>query len=404
MVTTRHEAAVGEEAGAGGVTAWLMLGMLAASQFLGMSPWFAASAIGPQLAAEWGLGQQQVGWLTTAVQLGFVAGTLAAAVLNAADVIPARWYFAGSALAAALANGLLLVAVSFESALVLRFLTGALLAGVYPPAMKMAATWFRSGRGFAIGIIVGALTLGKATPYLIRALGGVDAAAVVLATSAGCLLSALLIAAAYRDGPYPFSRKAFRWSLTWTVLSDGRTRSVIAGYCGHMLELYAVWVWVPAFLLASAGGAQSQSAIDLAAFLAIGSGAAGCVLGGRIADRIGRARWTIFSMAGSGACCLGAALVFGGAWFWVVLFVSIWGFFVVADSAQFSALVTEVAPDHGVGTALTIQTSIGFALTGLTIQLVPFMAAAAGWRWAFPILAVGPFLGIAAMRRLTRAA
>lgn len=379
---------------------WYILGVLAAGQLLGMASWFAASAVSPELADLWALGPQQVGWLTTAVQLGFVAGTAAAALLNLADLVPARWYFAGSAVLAAAANAALLVAPGFGAALTFRFLTGAALGGVYPPAMKMTATWFRAGRGLAIGAIVGALTAGKATPYLIRAFGGAAVEPVVLATSAAALAAALLVALFYRDGPHRFERRPFRWSLVGTVVRHRETRLAIGGYCGHMLELYAVWAWIPVYLAARAGA--EGAAVDLASFGAIATGAAGCVLGGAVADRIGRAEWTIVSMVGSGLCCLGAGLAFGGPWWLVVAFTWTWGFLVVADSAQFSAIVTEVAPSHAVGTALTLQTSLGFALTGITLQATPWFAGLVGWRWAFILLAAGPLLGIVLVRPLAR--
>ncbi len=386
---------------------WRVLVLLAAAELLGMSLWFTASAVSPQLEALWGLEPQQVGWLTTAVQLGFVAGTAAAALLNLADVLPVRAYFAASAVLAATANGLLVVAPGYAAALGLRFLTGLFLAGVYPPAMKMAATWFRSARGLAIGVIVGALTAGKAAPYLVRAFEGAGLAPVVLSASAAALLAAALVGAGYRDGPHRFERRPFRWALVATVARHRRTRQAIGGYAGHMLELYAVWAWVPAFLAASAlelgPRAPSPAWVGVASFGAIAAGAAGCVLGGVWADRIGRARWTIVSMAGSGACCLAAGLAFGASWWVVVAFAWAWGFLVVADSAQFSALVTEVAPPHAVGTALTLQTSLGFALTTLTIQAVPAaVELLGGWRWAFAVLALGPALGIAAIRPLAR--
>jgi MFS family permease len=386
---------------------WAMLALLAIGQLFGMSLWFTASAVSPHFATSWALDAQQVGWLTTAVQLGFVAGTALAALLNLADVLPMRVYFAASALAAATANALLLVAPGFDVGLALRFLTGAALAGVYPPAMKMAATWFRSSRGLAIGVIVGALTAGKATPYLVRALEGVELAGVVLSASAAAAAAAVIIGAGYRAGPYAFDRRPFSWRLVGAVVRDRRTRLAIGGYAGHMLELYAVWAWVPVFLAASAAqlGADAPSPqwVDIASFSAIAAGAAGCVLGGVWADRIGRARWTIISMAGSGACCLAAGLAFGASWWLVVVFTSLWGFLVIADSAQFSALVTEVAPAHAVGTALTLQTSIGFALTSITIQAVPWtVGLLGGWRWAFAILAIGPALGIAAIAPLAR--
>jgi MFS family permease len=254
---------------------------------------------------------------------------------------------------------------------------------------------------------VGALTAGKATPYLIRAVEGFGLPGVISATSVAAAAAALLVGLGYRDGPYPFERRPFSWQLVGSVARHRETRDAVGGYCGHMLELYAVWTWIPVFLAASAAalGARGPSAgwVDVASFGAIATGAAGCVLGGVWADRIGRARWTIISMAGSGACCVAAGLTFGTSWWLVVAFAWIWGFLVVADSAQFSALVTEVAPPHAVGTALTLQTSIGFALTTITIQAVPWMVdLLGGWRWAFAALAIGPLLGILAIRPLVR--
>ena len=364
-----------------------------------MSVWFSASALAPQLERAWSLSATQAGWLTATVQLGFVAGTAVAAVLNLADLVPLRAYFAASALAAAACNLALLGAGGFEPALVSRFGTGFFLAGVYPPAMKMIATWFKDGRGFAIGTIVGALTVGKAMPYLVHGLEHAGAGPVVAGASAAAAAGGLLVLAAYRDGPHGFERRPFAWSLVATVLRHRETRLAIGGYLGHMWELYAMWTWIAVFLAGGAG--LGPRGADVAGFAAIAVGGAGCVVGGWLADRYGRERLTIWAMAASGACA--AVIGLGAAWPAVALAVAlVWGFSVVADSAQFSALVTELAPAHAVGTALTLQTSLGFLLTMGSIQLVPHLVAGVGWRWAFAALAAGPVCGIAAMRRLRR--
>ena len=385
-----------------------MLALVSAAVLLGMSAWFTASAASPVLQARWGLTQGQVGWLTTLVQLGFVAGTATAALLNLADIVPSRWYFAFSALLAAVANAALIIAPGYALALAFRFFTGFFLAGVYPPAMKMIATWFRSARGMAIGTVVGALTVGKATPYLLKLVGSAPLSVVVLGASAGGIVGGLMVAVAYRDGPYPFRRVPFSWSLVAKVIRDRPTRLATGGYLGHMWELYAMWTWVPAFLAASSaaraatlGSAPSAAVVDLVAFSAIAVGGLGCVWGGRAADQIGRDRLVNFAMAVSGSCCLAVGFLFGQSFWLLVPVLLVWGFFVVADSAQFSAMVTEVAPQEAVGTALTLQTSVGFLLTMVTIQGVPVLIESAGWPWAFPLLALGPALGIASIRRMT---
>jgi MFS family permease len=373
--------------------------LLSAAELLGMSVWFSASALVPQLSALWFLSAGEAGWLTTIVQLGFVAGTAVAAILNLADLVPSRPYFALSAFAAAACNLALLGAGGFVPALVLRFFTGFFLAGVYPPAMKMISTWYKDGRGFAIGTVVGALTVGKATPYLVHGLGSLTMASVVGTTSAAAALGGLLVLLWYKDGPHVFERRPFAWDLVGAVWRGRETRLAIFGYLGHMWELYAMWTWIAVFLAAGVG--ISQRGADIHGFAAIAAGGVGCVVGGKLADRVGRERLTIWSMWISGACAALIGLAAPAPKVVVVVAV-IWGFAVVADSAQFSALVTELAPPHAVGTALTLQTSLGFLLTMASIQLVPWLAAAVGWRWAFVVLAGGPALGILAMDRLRR--
>ncbi len=384
---------------------WRILALLSAAEFFGMSLWFTASAVAPELQALWGLNAQQTGWLTGVVQLGFVAGTAVAALLNLADVLPSRPYFAVSALLGAGANALLVVAPGYAAALGLRFLTGFFLAGVYPPAMKMVATWFRSARGLAIGTVVGALTLGKATPYLTRALEGAELSAVVLAASGGAVVAALLVGLGYREGPFPFARRPFSWRLIGTVVRHRPTRLATAGYLGHMWELYAMWTFATVFFfdLFSLRGYAEALALrwsGMVGFAVIGTGALGCVVAGAWADRLGRERVAIWAMAASGACALAIGWMLQAPFALVLTVALIWGFAVVADSAQFSAVITEVAPSHAVGTALTLQTSLGFLLTTVTIQGVPALREAAGWPLAFGVLALGPAAGILAMRRL----
>jgi MFS family permease len=382
-----------------------MLALLAFAQLLGMSLWFSASAVSPRLQALWALTDAEAGWLTGAVQLGFVAGTLVAALLSLADLLPARVLLPASAVLAAAANAALVGAGGYEPALAARFLTGFFLAGVYPPAMKMAATWFRASRGMAIGVVVGALTVGKATPYLLSAFPEVGWRTLVLAASAAALGAAVLVAVGYRDGPNPFDRRPFSWRLGLEVLADRRTRLAIGGYLGHMWELYAAWAFVGIFFVdvfAARGAAPAEAAAraGVVAFGMIALGGAGAVAAGRWADRWGRERVAAWAMGVSGACALGIGWTLGAP-LWIAIAVALmWGFAVVADSAQFSAMVTEVAPSHAVGTALTLQTALGFLLTSVSIAAVPHLRGAGGWPLAFGALAVGPALGMVAMRRL----
>jgi MFS family permease len=385
---------------------WRMLALLACAELLGMSLWFAASAVASQLGSRWQLSASEIGWLTAIVQLGFVCGTAVSALLNLADILPARLLFSMSALVGALANGALLYASGYGTALTCRFLTGFALAGVYPPAMKMVSTWFRAQRGLAVGTIVGALTVGKAGPYLIHAIPGVGETPVILSASVSACAAALIVSLRYREGPFPFAPRPFSWGLVGTVVRERQWRLATGGYLGHMFELYSAWTWIPVFVAASVAaagvpeGTARESLSSLVAFCTIAIGGIGCVWGGIVADRRGREWLVTVAMALSGMCALVIGLTFGRGLALLLPVALIWGFFVIADSAQFSVLVTESVPSFAVGTALTIQTSIGFLLTMLSIQLVPPVAGLVGWRWAFVLLAFGPLAGIAAIRRL----
>lgn len=386
---------------------WRILVLLAVAELLGMALWFTGSAVGPTLAQSWSLSPSEVGWLTTAVQLGFVCGTAVSALLNLADVVPSRRLFALAAVAGAVANAPLAFTSSYSVALVSRFLAGVCLAGVYPPAMKMASTWFRARRGVAVGTIVGALTVGKASPYLAQAIPGLDVAAITLGASLSALLAAVVVWMGYRDGPYEFPSRAFSWARVRDVVRERRWRLATGGYLGHMAELYSFWTWIPSFLVASdaaraarAAGPANARIATLIGFGVIAVGGIGCVWGGLVADKIGRARLVTLAMAISGSCALAIGFAWAQSWWLLAPLALVWGFFVIADSAQFSVLVTESVPAHTVGTALTLQVSIGFLLTTITIQLIPPLVSWLGWQWVFPILSIGPLLGILSIRRL----
>src|SRR2546423_11646166 len=385
---------------------WRVLTLLACAELLGMSLWFAASAVSSQLAARWQLSSSAVGWITAIVQLGFVLGTAVSAFLNLADIVPARRLFALSAILGSVANATVLITPSYRGLLACRLLTGFALAGVYPPAMKMISTWFRARRGLAVGTVVGALTVGKAGPYLIHAVPGAGTVPVVLSASIAAFIAALLILLFDREGPFPSPPRPFSWGLVAIVVRERRWRLATGGYLGHMFELYSAWTWIPTFVAYSAAamgmpaGKARDSLAALVAFCAIAIGGVGCVWGGIIADRRGREWLVTMAMAASGVCAVLIGFAFGKTLWLLIPIALAWGFFVIADSAQFSVLVTESVPPHAVGTALTIQTSLGFLLTTITIQLVPPVVALVGWAWAFPVLAVGPIAGIAAIRRL----
>ena len=382
-----------------------MLAALAIAELCGMTLWFSATAVTPVLVEEFRMAPDRAAWLTIAVQAGFVAGTLGSAMLNLADVLNGRVLMFLGALVAAAANASVLLVTTSESVIGLRLLTGAALACVYPPGMKLAAGWFREQRGFALGILIGALTLGKAVPHLLTALYGREWREPMMLASGLAIVGGVIALIVVRDGPFVTATSPFNPHAIRKILASPGARLATFGYLGHMWELYAMWTWIAVLATASfaaAGMATAASAGSLAAFLAIGSGTAGCVLAGWIADRVGRARVAIWALWTSAACAALTAAVFGRAPMWFFLLVVVWGFAVVADSAQFSALVSEYSSVDYVGTALTLQTCLGFLLTVVTIELMPRLAATVGWRWASWLLVPGPILGILAMRSLPR--
>jgi MFS family permease len=381
------------------VLAWICLAELGA-----LSLWFSAIAAIPALRTSW-MSTDAQAWLSMTVTLGFVVGTVASAVLTLADFVGARRLFVFSAIGGALVNAALLIVIeSLPLVLLARFLTGIAMAGTYPPAMKLAASWFVADRGLAVGSLVGALTVGGALPHLINFVGGLTWWPVIAGTSLAALGAALVMATFVRDGPHIQARSPFNPACLGELV---RSRGVLLanlGYFGHMWELYAMWTWIGLYLLEAftrAGLPAAPRLGALATAAVIGVGGVSCVVGGLVADRIGRTATTMLAMVGSGTCAIVVGLVFDRPALLVIVAL-VWGFTIIADSAQFSASVTELAPPAYVGTALSLQTSLGFLLTLVSTWLVPRAVEAWGWPMAFAFLAPGPFLGTLAMGALRR--
>ena len=378
-----------------------------------ISLWLSGSAVAPELAREWSLSPSATTWLTSSTQLGFVVGALGAAVTNLADRVAAHRLFAMSAvLGAAFTAAIPAWAESGEVAILLRFATGVTMAGVYPPGMKLVASWTTRHRGLAVGTLVAAVSMGSAMPHLLGALalteggdastGPTDWRAVLYGAAALALLGSVCVAAFVRPGPALARSAPFDWHFALRPFAERPQRLANLGYLGHMWELYAVWTWIPFFLAQSyqlAG--HSASAARFAAFSVIAMGSVGSFVAGALADRFGRTTVAGTSLAISGTCCLVAGFLFDAPLLLTGLCL-VWGFAVVADSAQFSAAVSELADPRYVGTALAIQTSTGFLLTLGSIRLVPILAEHFGWEVAWASLAIGPAVGTWAMVALRR--
>lgn len=386
---------------AGVIRPGVQRGLIAATQVLGLAVWFSVSAVVPSMQQDLHIADTVTVWLTGSVQLGFVVGALASTALNLSDRMPVHLLLAASAaLAAVCTSTVALVADSLPLVLGLRFLTGVCLAGVYPTGMKLMASWAPSqGRGLAMGLLIGALTLGSALPHLIGGLVALPWRSVLHVTALVGLVGAVLALTAVRPGPH-LARGAItlhpRYALS--MFADRGPRLVNLGYFGHMWELYALWTWLPIFVLHAPASKQLDGYEKIVVFATMGVlGFVGCLLGGWAADRFGRTPAAVTALVISGGCCLLSPLAFFAPAPVLIMFLGIWGAAVIADSGVFSTALSEVADQRFVGTALSAQTAIGFALTVLSIQLVPLLAQVTGWQYAFLLLVPGPVIGATAM-------
>ena len=380
-----------------------ILPVIICSQFAGASLWFAGNAVIEDLQAHWGLGEHSLGYVTSAVQLGFIIGTLVFAFMSFADRFSPRLVFLVCSLAGALANAATLVLPgNIEALLMVRFATGFFLAGIYPVGMKIAAAWYDRGLGRALGYLVGALVLGTAFPHLLRGIGTeLPWQQVLLAVSLISVSGGVLMYWLVPDGPYLPGKSRFDPTVIVSIFRSRNFRASSFGYFGHMWELYAFWAFLPVWLVAYNQVHSSEINVPLWSFCIIAAGFIGCAGGGLLTRRIASSRVATTQLLISGMCCVVSPILFlAGEWAYL-LFLMLWGATVIGDSPQFSTLNATFAPKQYVGSALTIVNSIGFLITVVSIQLLSLSLPLIGPHYLFWILVPGPVLGLIAMYRLS---
>ena len=372
------------------------------SQFTGTSSWFAGNAVLADLQHNWGLVEQSLGYITSAVQLGFIVGTLVFAFLAVADRFSPRWVFCWCSIAGATANILVLVTPeSLVGLLVLRFVTGFVLAGIYPVGMKIAAGWYEKGLGRALGYLVGALVLGTAFPHLLRGMGaGLPWQHVMIGVSALTVIGGMLMLLFVPDGPHLPKGSTFNPRALVVIFRSPSFRASAFGYFGHMWELYTLWAFTPVWLLAYADHAHIQLNVSLWSFSIIAVGFIGCAGGGLVSEKVGSARVAAAQLLVSGMCCALSPFFFETDVSLFIAFLLVWGIAVVGDSPQFSTLNAETAPREYVGSALTIANSIGFLVTVFSIQMVNSVLPLLGPQFIFWLLIPGPLVGLWAFKPL----
>lgn len=378
-------------------SSWI-LPIIVFSQFCCTSLWFAGNAVMSNLLSDFSLQSSALGHLTTAVQFGFITGTLVFAVLTIADRFSPSRVFWISALLAALVNaGVIWDHNSLSSLFGLRFFTGFFLAGIYPVGMKIAADYFEKGLGKSLGFLVGALVLGTAFPHLLKGLT-VDLPwkAVVLATSGLSVLGGCLMVLLVPNGPFRKAGQQLKLSALFSVFSKRDFRAAAFGYFGHMWELYAFWAFVPIMLGSYASiHPQTEFNIPILSFLIIGIGGLSCVIGGYLAELFGTRRIAAWALSISGICCLLSPIMFSLEWEGLFIgFLLVWGMMVIADSPLFSTLVAHNASPEMKGSALTLVNCIGFAITIVSIQLLSFLQSRVDSNSMYLLLAIGPLFGL----------